>query len=78
LVELALATAKEQQKPVVFIGRGSPYLMSPYSQYADVVLLNFDDRSFYHNNTAQSPGYNSAIGILLGNQQAQGKLPVTL
>ncbi|WP_170309590.1 glycoside hydrolase family 3 protein [Litorilituus lipolyticus] len=78
LVELALANAKAQQKPVVFIGRGSPYLMSPYSQHADVVLLGFDDRSFYHNNAAQSPGYNSAIGILLGNQQAQGKLPVSL
>lgn len=78
LVELALAEAKTQQKRVVFIGRGSPYLMSPYSQHADVVLLGFDGRSFYHNGQAQSPGYNSAIGILLGNQQAQGKLPITL
>lgn len=78
LVEAQLVQAQKAGVNRVVIGRGSPYLMSKYTQLSNIVLLTFDDRSYLHQGQAISPGYNTSLAILLGNQLAQGQLPVTL
>ncbi len=79
LVELQLQAAKKNKVKSILIARGSPYLMDSLIEITNVILLTFDDRSYALENTsANSPGYNASLAIILGQQDAQGVLPVTL
>jgi beta-N-acetylhexosaminidase len=65
--------------PTLLIATGSPFLINEYSELADAVLLNFDDRLYQdHNQQAISPGYNASFKVILANEDALGVLPVTL
>ena len=78
VVEAQLVQAQKAGINCVVIGRGSPYLMSKYTQLSNIALFTFDDRSYIHQDTATSPGYNTSMAILLGRQAARGVLPVSL
>ena len=78
VVEQQLVKAQQAGIKRVVIARGSPYLMSKYTQLSNVLLCTFDDRSYLHQGQALSPGYNASLAILLGNQAARGMLPVQL
>lgn len=86
LLRAQLQQAKQLQVTSVLIAKGSPYLLKPYVKLADSILVTFDDRIYqqqYHQpaqekEQAYSPGYNTCMAIILGQQKALGKLPVSL
>jgi len=74
-----LILARKLRTPSILIAKGSPFLINEYSELADSVLLNFDDRLFETDNQhVISPGFNASIAVIFNEKQAQGKLPVTL
>lgn len=74
-----LSLAQQLAKPSVLIAKGSPFLISEYSDLVDSVLLNFDDRVYLDDNQqAISPGYNASLKVIFNQSTALGKLPVTL
>ncbi|PKG85480.1 beta-hexosaminidase [Colwellia sp. 75C3] len=79
LLKQQLILAGKLNTPSILIAKGSPFLINEYSELADAVLLNFDDR-IYENASQQaiSPGFNTSMAVILGESQALGKLPVTL
>ncbi len=79
LLALQLTLANQYKIKTVLIAKSSPYLIGSYSKLADAVLLTFDDRIYKNSdNEYVSPGFNTSIAILVGNQKAKGVLPVTL
>ena len=79
IVKQQLLLAKELQTPSILIAKGSPFLINEYSELADAVLLNFDDRIYQHDNGQLiSPGFNASLAVILNGLTAEGKLPVTL
>ena len=79
LMQWQLQRAKQNNVKSILIARGSPYLMAPYNRLVDVLLLNFDDRSYALNDIHMiSPGYNTSLAVIFGQQTAQGELPVSL
>jgi len=79
LLKQQLTLANKLNTPAILIAKGSPFLIKEYSELADAVLLNFDDRVYLDNNQqAISPGYNASLKVILNNQKVSGVLPVTL
>nr|MBL0711427.1 hypothetical protein [Colwellia sp.] len=79
LVKLQLAFAKEQKITSLLIAQGSPFLVTPFLNSADAVLLTFDDKIMVDNDGVNfSAGLNASIAIAIGMQQVKGVLPVTL
>jgi len=71
--------ANKLNTPAILIAKGSPFLIEEYSELADVVLLNFDDRVYQNTNKQEvSPGFNASISVVFNNSSATGALPVTL
>ncbi len=79
IVELQLIRARQQKIPTLLIAKGSPYLIAPYVDLADAVLLTFEDRIYQDDKSqAYSPGFNTSMAIVVGGQKALGELPVSL
>ena len=82
LLKYQLQQAQNKNVPSVLIVKGSPYLVNPYVDLADTVLLTFDDHIVQQGNEQQehsySSGYNTSMAIISGHQKALGKLPVSL
>ncbi|MCP4988040.1 MAG: glycoside hydrolase family 3 protein [Colwellia sp.] len=79
LLKQQLNLASKLNTPAILIAKGSPFLIKEYSDLADVVLLNFDDRVYLDSSQqAISPGYNASLKVVLNNEKASGVLPVTL
>jgi len=84
LLTKQLQQADQQKVSSILVAKGSPYLLQPYTDLADAILVTFDDRIYQKHNTkaneeaAYSPGYNTAMAIVFGKQNILGKLPVTL
>ncbi len=79
LLKQQLTFARKLGTPSIVIAKGSPFLIKEYSELADSVLLNFDDR-IYENESKQviSPGFNASMAVVFNESKALGKLPVTL
>jgi len=79
LLKAQLASARENKVSSVLVAKGSPYLLADYTQLADVVLLNFDDR-IYNSEHQQhiSPGFTAAMAVMFAQQPLTGRLPVSL
>lgn len=74
-----LTLAHKLKTPSILIAKGSPFLINEYSELADSVLLNFDDRLFENNNQQIiSPGFNASMAVIFNEKKVQGELPVTL
>lgn len=84
LLRKQLQRAKQQQVSSILIAKGSPYLVQPYVELADTILITFDDRIYqqqfeqHEEGQAYSPGYNTSMAIVVGEQEALGRLPVSL
>jgi beta-N-acetylhexosaminidase len=79
LLKQQLRLATKLQTPSILIAKGSPFLINEYSELADAVLLNFDDRIYESEDTqAISPGFNASIAVIFNESKALGKLPVSL
>ncbi len=79
ILKQQLTLANKLNTPAILIAKGSPFLIKQYSDLADAVLLNFDDRVYLDNNRqAISPGFNASLKVILTNERASGVLPVTL
>lgn len=79
LLKQQLTLAGKLNTPSILIAKGSPFLINEYSELADAVLLNFDDRVFENENQqAISPGFNASMDVIFNASKALGKLPVTL
>jgi beta-N-acetylhexosaminidase len=79
LLKQQLTLAGKLKMPSILIAKGSPFLINEYSELADAVLLNFDDRIYSSvSQQAISPGFNASMAVVFGEIQALGKLPVTL
>jgi beta-N-acetylhexosaminidase len=79
LLKQQLTLADKLKTPSILIAKGSPFLINEYSELADAVLLNFDDRIYSSvSQQAISPGFNASMAVVFGEIQALGKLPVTL
>ena len=79
LLKQQLLLADKLNTPAILIAKGSPFLINEYSELADAVLLNFDDRIYDSaDQQAISPGFNASMAVIVGESQALGKLPVTL
>lgn len=79
LLKQQLKLAGKLNTPSILIAKGSPFLINEYSELADAVLLNFDDRIYESDNQQTvSPGFNASMAVIVGESQALGKLPVTL
>ncbi|OUR78939.1 beta-hexosaminidase [Colwellia psychrerythraea] len=79
LLKQQLTLAGKLGTPSILIAKGSPFLINEYSELADTVLLNFDDR-IYESEKKQSisPGFNASMAVIFTKNMARGKLPVTL
>ena len=79
LLREQLQQAQQHKVASVLIAKGSPYLLTPYIEITDAILVTFDDR-ILPNAEGQdySPGYNTSVAIVVGEQKALGKLPVSL
>ncbi len=79
LLKQQLKLAGKLKTASILIAKGSPFLINEYSELADAVLLNFDDR-VYKNESQQavSPGFNASMSIIFNESKALGTLPVTL
>lgn len=88
LLQQQLSYSQQQKVPNVLIAKGSPFLLGDYSQFADAVLLNFDDRIYPDKNKKNhsvqsqvpmiSPGISASVQVIFGHKQAKGVLPVSL
>ncbi|WP_019027334.1 glycoside hydrolase family 3 protein [Colwellia piezophila] len=79
LLKQQLAQAKQVKTPTILIAKGSPFLISEFSELADTVLLNFDDRVYQDINQQEiSPGFNASMAVIVSEGKGQGELPVTL
>ncbi|WP_274620601.1 glycoside hydrolase family 3 N-terminal domain-containing protein [Colwellia maritima] len=79
LLTLQLNQAKQKKITSVVVAKGSPYLLQPYLDKADAILVTFDDRIYQMaSNTPYSPGYHTSISIVFGKQKPRGILPVSL
>jgi len=79
LLKQQLTLAAKFKTSSILIAKGSPFLINEYSELADAVLLNFDDRIYEsENKEAVSPGFNASMAVIVNENQALGKLPVTL
>jgi beta-N-acetylhexosaminidase len=84
LLSSQLQQAQKKKVPSVLIAKGSPYLLHPYSQLTDTILVTFDDHIYQKrdekSNTEQaySSGYTTSMAIIFGQQKARGKLPISL
>ena len=79
LLKQQLTLATMSKTPAIVIAKGSPFLINEYSELADAVLLNFDDRIYENENKqAVSPGFNASMAVIFNESKALGKLPVTL
>jgi beta-N-acetylhexosaminidase len=79
LLKQQLTLAGKLNTPSILIAKGSPFLINEYSELADAVLLNFDDRIYESaNQQTISPGFNASMAVIVGESQALGQLPVTL
>jgi len=79
LLKQQLALAAKLKTPTIVIAKGSPFLINEYSELADAVLLNFDDRIYEsENEEIVSPGFNASLAVIVNESKALGKLPVTL
>lgn len=74
-----LQQAKTNNIKSVLVVKGSPYLLKPYIELTDAILLTFDDRIVQQlDKKDYSPGYNTSVAIIFGQLKALGKLPVSL
>ncbi|PKI13288.1 beta-hexosaminidase [Colwellia sp. 12G3] len=79
LLKQQLIQAAKLKTPSILIAKGSPFLISEYSELADAVLLNFDDRIYSTaSEQAISPGFNASMAVIVNESKALGTLPVTL
>ncbi|MEY8252768.1 MAG: glycoside hydrolase family 3 protein, partial [Colwellia sp.] len=79
LLKQQLMLARKLETPSILIAKGSPFLINEYSELADAVLLNFDDRIYEsENKQIISPGFNASMAVIVNERKALGKLPVTL
>lgn len=79
LLTYQLQQARKIKVASVLVVKGSPYLLQPYTELVDAILVTFDDRIYQKDNeTLYSPGYNTSMAILFGKQKALGELPVSL
>ncbi len=79
LLKQQLIVARKLGKPSILIAKGSPFLINEYSELADGVLLNFDDRIYEgENKQSISPGFNASMAVIFNENKALGELPVTL
>ena len=67
-----LTLAHKLKTPSILIAKGSPFLINEYSELADSVLLNFDDRLFENDNQQIiSPGFNASMAVIFNEKKAQ-------
>lgn len=79
LLTFQLQQAKQKSIKSALIVKGSPYLLQPFNQLADQILVTFDDRIYQNEEgISYSPGYEASIAVIFDKQKARGKLPVTL
>jgi len=79
LLKQQLTLAGKFETPSILIAKGSPFLINEYSELADAVLLNFDDRIYEsEDKQAISPGFNASMAVIVNESKALGQLPVTL
>jgi len=79
LLKQQLTLAGKFETPSILIAKGSPFLLNEYSELADAVLLNFDDRIYEsEDKQAISPGFNASMAVIVNESKALGQLPVTL
>jgi beta-N-acetylhexosaminidase len=79
LLKQQLRQAAKLKTPSILIAKGSPFLISEYSELAEAVLLNFDDRIYENENKeVVSPGFNASMAVIFNESKVLGKLPVTL
>ncbi len=74
-----LTQAKKLNLPTMLIAKGSPFLLTPYSNLVDTLLLNYDDRIYLNNQQKLiSPGFNASMQVIFNTGESRGKLPVSL
>ena len=74
-----LQQAQQQNVTSVLVVKGSPYLLQPYTELVDAMLVTFDDRIYQMaHKISYSPGYKTSIAIVFGKQKALGILPVDI
>lgn len=79
LLKQQLKLANKLNTPAILIAKGSPFLISEYSELADAVLLNFDDRVYQNSDKQEvSPGFNASLSVIFNESTAKGTLPVSL
>lgn len=84
LLSSQLQQAQKQKVPSVLIAKGSPYLLHPYIELTDIVLVTFDDHIYQktdgqsNKEHAYSSGYIASMAIIFGEKKVLGKLPVSL
>jgi beta-N-acetylhexosaminidase len=84
LLSSQLQQAQKQKVPSVLIAKGSPYLLHPYSELTDTILVTFDDHIYQKIDEKTkveqmySSGYTASVAIVFGQQKALGELPVSL
>jgi len=79
LLKQQLSLANKVSTPVILIAKGSPFLIKEYSDLADAVLLNFDDRVYIDKHQQEiSPGFNASLKVIFNDEKALGVLPVSL
>lgn len=79
LLSAQLQQAQQHNVASILIAKGSPYLLTPYFEITDAILVTFDDRILPSaEGQDYSPGYNTSLAIIVGEQKALGKLPVSL
>jgi len=79
LLKQQLTLARKLGTPSILVAKGSPFLINEYSELADSVLLNFDDRIYESENKQSiSPGFNASMAVVFNESKALGKLSVTL
>lgn len=79
LLTQQLQLAKEKNVTSALIVKGSPFLIAPFKNLVNNIVVTFDDRIYQQENKeAHSPGYQTATSIIFGNQASLGNLPVRL
>ena len=79
LLTYQLKQAKQKKVTSVLVVKGSPYLLQPYTELVDAMLVTFDDRIYQKcGKESYSPGYNTSIAIVIGEQKSLGQLPVDI
>ncbi|MEL0634234.1 glycoside hydrolase family 3 N-terminal domain-containing protein [Pseudoalteromonas carrageenovora] len=78
-LESLLKIAKQSNKSTVFISLRAPYDIATYGEYAQAVLASYAyNIDIDKNERVSGPAFTALAKVLLGKEQANGVLPVTI